>query len=73
MVDVNKEKSTMEQNMRKLADDILAELRKKAHTTFDGTVDRVLPFTTKWYWDNTGKLPMRYFEIEVEVMQNHNI
>lgn len=47
-IDVNTDKSAMETRMRKLADDILGELRKRAHITFDGTVDRVLPFTVSW-------------------------
>jgi hypothetical protein len=34
VVDVNKDKATMELNMRAVADDIMAEMRKAAHDTF---------------------------------------
>ena len=62
-----KDKSTMEATMRRLCDDILAELRKGAHQTFDGTVDRVLPFHVDWGWETANQMPSRFFEITVEV------
>jgi len=72
-VDVNKDKAVMEATMRKLADDILGELRKGANQTFGGTVDRVLPFTVSWGWENTNQLPSRFFEVSVEVLKDFAI
>jgi hypothetical protein len=72
-VSVDKDKSAMEQTMRKLADDILAELRKRSHQTFDGTVDRVLPFTLSWGYESADGVPSRFFELEVEVLKDFAI
>lgn len=72
-VDVNKDKTTMEATMRRLADDILAELRKQANQTFGGTVDRVLPFTVAWGWDTANQMPSRFFEVSIEVVKDFAI
>lgn len=72
-VDVNKDKAVMEATMRKLADDILGELRKGGNQTFGGTVDRVLPFTVSWGWENTNQMPSRFFEVSVEVLKDFAI
>jgi hypothetical protein len=71
--DVQKDKSTMEATMRRLCDDILAELRKASNITFGGSVDRVLPFTVSWGWDTANQIPSRFFEIEVQVLRNFQI
>lgn len=47
-VNVAKDKADVEATMRKLADDFLAELRKRENQTLDGTVDRFLPYTLSW-------------------------
>lgn len=72
-VDASNSKATMEATMRNLCDEILAELRKGAHQTFGGTVDRVLPFNVSWGWETTNTLPSRFFEIEIEVLKNFDI
>lgn len=72
-VDVNKDKANMEQTMRRLADDILTELRKAANQTFGGTVDRVFPFTVKFSWGMEGNVPSRICEIQVEVSKEFTI
>lgn len=69
--DVNKDKAQLETTIRSLADEILAELRKRANLTFDGTVDRVLPFTVTFGWDNSQQVPLRYVEIGVDVLMNY--
>lgn len=73
VIDVNKNKATMEANMRALADDIMAELRKEINETLAGTVNRVAPFKIDWKWDTENSTPKRYFEINVEVMTNYTI
>ena len=72
-VDVGSDKAQMESTMRKLADDILGELRKEAHETFGGTVDRVEPFTVSFGWESTNQVPSRFFEIQVEVLKHYPI
>lgn len=69
-VNVNKDKGVMEPTMRRLADDIMGELRKGAHQTFGNTVDRVSPFKISWGWETSNNLPSRFFEIEIEVMKD---
>lgn len=69
-VDVNKDKAAMEQTMRQLCDEIMAELRKAGHQTLGGTVDRVQPFKISWGWQTQQDLPSRFFEIEIEVMKD---
>jgi hypothetical protein len=72
-VNVAKDKVTAEATMRKLADDILAELRKGANSQLGGTVDRFLPFTLSWGWENTGTVPNRYFEIRIDILKHYSI
>jgi hypothetical protein len=72
-VNVAEDKVTTETTMRKLADDILAELRKRANQTLGGTVDRFLPFTLSWGWENGSTVPNRYFEIRLEILKHFSI
>ena len=72
-VNVAKDKATAEATMRKLADDILAELRKRANQTLGGTVDNILPFSLSWGWENGNTVPNRYFEIRLEILKNYSI
>lgn len=72
-VNVADDKVATEATMRKLADDILAELRKRANQTLGGTVDRFLPFSLTWGWENVVTVPNRYFEIRIEVLKHYSI
>lgn len=73
-VNVADDKASTETTMRRLADDILAELRKRAHQNLGGTVDNVLPFTLSWWWENTSwTLPSRYFDIRIDVLKHYSI
>lgn len=71
--DVNKDKAQTEVTVRSLVDEILAELRKRAHINFGGTVDRVLPFEVTFGWDNGTQTPMRWAEIAVDVLMHYSI
>jgi len=59
--------------MRGLADDLLAELRKRANAQLGGLVDRVLPFDVNFAWDNGQQTPTRVLEINIDVLENHSI
>ena len=72
-VNVAEDKVATETTMRKLADDILAELRKRGNQTLSGTVDRFLPFTLTWGYENGQTVPNRYFEIRLEVLKHYPI
>ena len=72
-MNVADDKVATEATMRKLADDILAELRKRANQTLGGTVDRFLPFSLTWGWENGSTVPNRYFEIKIEVLKHYSI
>jgi len=73
-VNVADDKASTETTMRRLADDILAELRKRAHQNLGGTVDNVLPFTLSWWWENTSwTVPSRYFDIRIDVLKHYSI
>lgn len=72
--DVNKDKAQTETTVRSLVDEVLAELRKREHINFGGTVDRVLPFEVTFGWsENTSQVPMRWAEIEVNVLTHFSI
>lgn len=73
VVDVNKDKSAMVVNMRKVVDDIMAELRKREHITLGGTVDRFLPFVVSWGWESTNQVPTRICEIKISVLKDFTI
>ena len=70
--DANKDKATMETNMRGLADDILAELRKRVHLFLDDTADKVLPFKVEWSWTNNGDVPMRVCDIRIQILYHYD-
>lgn len=72
-MNVAKDKATAEATMRKLADDILAELRKRGNQTLSGTVDNILPFSLSWGWENGNTVPNRFFEIRLEILKNYSI
>ena len=73
-VTVAKDKDSMEDTMRQLADDVLAELRKRANQTLAGTADRFLPFTVSWGWSGEGTaLPTRYWEIKMDILKDWSI
>lgn len=72
-VNVSEDKVATETTMRKLADDILAELRKRENQTLGGTVDRFLPYTLTWGYENGNTVPNRYFEIQLEILQHYSI
>lgn len=72
-VTVAKDKVSAEATMRRLADDVMAELRKGANSQLGGTVDRFLPFTLSWGWENGNTVPNRYFEINIEVLKHYSI
>lgn len=71
--DVNKDKAQTETTIRSLVDEILAELRKRGNLQLGGAVDRVLPFEVTFWWENGTQTPMRYAEIQVEVLMHHSI
>ena len=70
--DANTDKADMETNMRGLADDILAELRKRSHLFLDDTVDRILPFQVSWSWGDSQGVQMRIFEIRIEILSHYD-
>lgn len=72
-VNVAKDKVSAEATMRRLADDVMAELRKGANSQLGGTVDRFLPFTLSWGWENGNTVPNRYFDISIEVLKHYLI
>lgn len=72
-VDVSTDKAQVETTMRGLADDLLAELRKRANLQLGGIVDRVLPFEVTFSWDNGQQTPTRVLEINIDVLENHSI
>jgi hypothetical protein len=67
-MDQNLQVAIMEDRMRTLCDDILAELRKKANQTITAKGLRILPFSVTWGWSD-GQLPTRIFEILVECQE----
>lgn len=71
--DVNKDKAQTETTIRSLVDEILAELRKRANIQFGGAVDRVLPFEVSYGWDNGTQTPIRWAEIQIDVLMHHSI
>lgn len=72
-VNVTQDKVAGEATMRRLADDILAELRKRANQTLGGTVDRFLPYTLTWGWEGGNTTGNRFFEISIEVLKDYSI
>ena len=73
-VNVAIDKETSEATMRWLADDLLSELRKRENQTLGGTVDRFLPYTLNWWYENSAwSVPSRFFEIKMEIMKNYSI
>lgn len=69
--DANKDKSTMETTIRAVADDMLAELRKRSNMLLWGVVDRVLPFEVSFGF--TNDTPMRYVDIQIQLLANKAI
>jgi hypothetical protein len=61
----------MESTIRAVADDMLAELRKRSNMLLGGTVDRVLPFDVTFGF--TNDTPMRYVEIQIQLLANKAI
>ena len=61
VVDKNKDQANMEARMRLLADQILAELRKKENITLGWTICN-MTFAINWGWLDDEQ-PMRTFEI----------
>lgn len=72
-VNVAEDKATTEATMRLLADDILAELRKRVNQELGGTVDNVLPYTLNWGYENGSTVANRYFEIKLECLVHYSI
>lgn len=72
-VNVSEDKVATETTMRKLADDLLAELRKRENQTLGGTVDRFLPFSLNWGYESGSTVPNRYFEIRLEILKHYPI
>lgn len=73
VIDTDKNKSTLENNMRQLCDDILAELRKEANETLQGEAVRFLPFTVEWTWSGSQDTFSRIFEINIEIVELFDI
>ena len=71
VVDKNKNVATMESRMRTLADEIIAELRKKENITLNGSVCN-MTFWITWGWMDDQQ-PMRTFEIVCTVTTTNTI
>lgn len=71
--DVNKDKAQTEETIRSLVDEIMTELRKRAHIQLWGLVDRVLPFEVSFSWENANQTPMRCADIQIDVLAHHSI
>jgi len=63
-------KSTTESRMRSLCDSIMVELRKYTNLYLSNTVDNVLPFNVKWWWDTANGVPIRVFEISIKAQKS---
>jgi len=71
VVDKNKDLANMEARMRTLADDILAELRKKENITLWWNACN-MTFTIGWGWIDDSQ-PMRIFDITCIVTVTNSI
>ena len=73
VVDVNKNRAQTVETVRKLTDALLVELRKREHLTLGGVADRVLPLEVVFAWDIWNQTPVRYCEINVDVLTHASI
>ncbi len=73
VVNIGTDKVAVEATLRQLADEIMAELRKRENQTLGGTVDRFLPYTLTWGWEIGNTPGNRFFEINLEVMKDFSI
>lgn len=74
VVDVAKDKTQTEDNMRSLADAISAELRKRGNATLGGIALKFFPIKTTWRWSSgSDQIPHRICEIEITIEQSHSI
>lgn len=69
VIDIANDREATEANMRGLADDIMAELRKKTNLYLWGAYN-ILPFTLSWKWESGSSTPIRVCEITVQVQKS---